>query len=119
MGAVLVRAIPWQWAYIGFGLFAFSIFLFLLFQKASTPQKKGGFEMKLIKSLMTEKPFSPSFLSPSLIREFKTGSVFWMVTFLKEIRGLPISLASYVPLSFLCLSGPGKALFELFAHPIP
>ena len=57
MGAVLAKAIPWQWAYIGFGLFALSIFFFILLQKATIPQKKGRFEMKPVRELMTEKTF--------------------------------------------------------------
>lgn len=94
MGAVLAKAIPWQWAYMGFGLFALSIFLFMLFQKASTPQKKGGFDIKLTRRLMTEKTFLSLFFIAFFISGIQNGISFWMVTFLKETREIPIALAS-------------------------
>ena len=94
MGAVLAKAIPWQWAYVGFGLFALSIFFFILLQKASTPQKKGGFEMRLVRNLMIEKTFLSLFFITFFNSGVQNGICFWMVTFLKETRGFPIALAS-------------------------
>ena len=94
MGTVLAKVIPWQWAYMGFGLLALSIFLFILFQKASTPQKKVGFNIKLTGRLMMEKTFLSLFFVAFFISGIQIGISFWMVTFLKETREIPIALAS-------------------------
>lgn len=105
MGAVLVRAIPWQWAYIGFGLFALSIFLFLLLQKSSASRKKSSFDTKRIKSLLRENNFLLLFFVTFFNSGVQNGIAFWMVTFLKDIKGLPISLASYsLFIFFACLA---------------
>jgi fucose permease len=105
MGAVLVKAIPWQWAYIGFGLFALSISLFLLFQRSSVEQKKSGFETKKMKNLLRENTFLLLFFVTFLNAGVQNGITFWMVTFLKEMKGLPISLASYSLFAFfVCLA---------------
>jgi fucose permease len=105
MGAVLVRAIPWQWAYIGFGLFALSIFFFLLLQKSSPTLKKSSFESKQIKSLLRENTFLLLFFVTFFNSGIQNGIAFWMVTFLKDIKGLPISLASYsLFVFFACLA---------------
>ncbi len=105
MGAVLVRAIPWQWAYIGFGLLALSICLFLSLQKTSASQKKSGFETKQIKRLLGEHTFLILFLVTFFNSGVQNGITFWMVTFLRDIKGLPISPASYsLFLFFLCLA---------------
>lgn len=94
MGTVLAKAIPWQWAYIGFGLFALSTFFFILLQKTSGPQKKGGFEMKPVRNLMTERTFLSLFFVTFFNSGVQNGISFWMVTFLKETKGFPIALAS-------------------------
>jgi len=111
MGAVLVRAIPWQWAYMGFGLFALSISLFLLLQKSPPSLKKSSFETKQIKGLLQENTFLLLFFVAFLNSGVQNGIAFWMVTFLKDIKGLPISLASYSLFTFFaCL-----ALWRLFS----
>lgn len=105
MGAVLVRAIPWQWAYIGFGLFALSICLFLSLQKTSISWKKSGFETKQIKHLLGEHTFLLLFLVTFFNSGVQNGITFWMVTFLRDIKGLSISLASYsLFIFFICLA---------------
>jgi FHS family glucose/mannose:H+ symporter-like MFS transporter len=108
MGAVLVRAIPWQWAYAGFGLFALSIFLFLLLQKSSASRKKSSFETKQIKSLLGEKTFLLLFFVTFFNSGVQNGITFWMVTFLKDVKGLPISLASYSLFTFFACLALGR-----------
>ena len=108
MGAVLVRAIPWQWAYIGFGLFALSIFLFLLLQKSSASQEKSSFETKRIKSLLRENNFLLLFFVTFFNSGVQNGIAFWMVTFLRDIKGLPISLASYSLFAFFACLALGR-----------
>jgi fucose permease len=108
MGAVLVRAIPWQWAYTGFGLFALSIFLFLLLQKSSASRKKSSFETKQIKSLLGEKTFLLLFFVTFFNSGVQNGITFWMVTFLKDVKGLPISLASYSLFTFFACLALGR-----------
>lgn len=105
IGAVLARSIPWQWAYIGFGLFALSIFLFILLQKGTALPKRGGFKMGQIGMLMTEKTFLALFFITFFNSGIQNGICFWMVTFLKETRGIPIALASTsLFLFFACLA---------------
>jgi fucose permease len=108
MGAALVRAIPWQWAYIGFGLFALSIFLFLVLQKSSASRKKNSFETKRIKSLLRENTFLLLFFVTFFNSGVQNGITFWMVTFLRDIKGLPISLASYSLFAFFACLALGR-----------
>lgn len=108
MGAVLMRAIPWQWAYIGFGLFALSIFLFLLLQKSSASRKKSSFETKQIKNLLGENTFLLLFFVTFFNSGVQNGITFWMVTFLRDIKGLPISLASYSLFAFFACLALGR-----------
>jgi len=105
MGAVLMRSLPWQWAYMGFGLFVLMVFLFLLIQKTSTPPKKSGFELKLVGRLVTKKTFLFLFFVTFFISGIQNGICFWMVTFLKETKGFSIPLASSsLFLFFACLA---------------
>jgi len=105
MGAVLTRSMPWEWAYIGFGLFVLTTLLFFLLQRATALQKKGGFDMKLIGRLMAEKTFLALFFITFFNSGIQNGICFWMVTFLEETRGLPIALASSsLFLFFACLA---------------
>jgi FHS family glucose/mannose:H+ symporter-like MFS transporter len=108
MGAVLVRAIPWQWAYIGFGLFALSIFLFLLLLKSSASRKKSSFETNQIKGLLREKTFLLLFFVTFFNSGVQNGITFWMVTFLRDIKGLSISLASYSLFAFFACLALGR-----------
>jgi len=108
MGAVLVRAIPWQWAYMGFGLFALSISFFLLLQKSPPSLRKGSFETKRIKGLLRENTFLLLFFVAFLNSGVQNGIAFWMVTFLRDIKGLPISLASYSLFSFFACLALGR-----------
>lgn len=94
MGAVLAEAMPWQWAYIGFGLFALSVFLFILLQKGAAAPKKGGFKMGQIRKLMTERTFLTLFFITFSNSGVQNGIAFWMATYLKETKAFPIALAS-------------------------
>ena len=113
MGAVLAKAIPWQWAYMGFGLFALFMFFFILFQRAATPQKKGGFDIKLTARLMTEKTFLSLFFVAFFISGIQNGICFWMVTFLIETRDIPIALASTSLFLFFACVAMGR-LFSIY-----
>ena len=73
MGAVLVKAIPWQWAYIGFGLFVLVVFSFLLSQRISSTKGEKGFETGVIKRLMQKR----NFLAPFLHHLFHSGCSKW------------------------------------------
>ena len=105
MGALLEGAVPWQWAYIGFGLFALSTFLFILLQKGAVPPRRSGFKMEQIGRLMREKTFLTLFFVTFLNSGIQNGICFWMVTFLQETRGFPIGLASSsLFLFFVCVA---------------
>lgn len=105
MGAVLVKAIPWQWAYIGFGLFVLVVFSFLLSQRISSTKGEKGFETGVIKRLMQKRNFLALFFITFFIQGVQNGISYWVVTFLKESKGFPIALASAsLFLFFSCLA---------------
>ena len=105
MGVALSKSIPWQWVYMGFGFFVLTIFLFIFFQRASAPPKRGGFDMRPIGRLMTDKTFLSLFFITFFNSGTQNGICFWMVTFLKETKGLPIALASAsLSLFFVCVA---------------
>jgi fucose permease len=58
------------------------------------PQKKSGFDIRMIGRLMTEKTFLSLLFVTLFNSGIQNGICFWMVTFLKETRGFPIALAS-------------------------
>ncbi len=96
---------PGNGATLGLVSLSWSIFLFLLFQKTSTPQKRSGFELKLVGRLMTEKTFLFLFFVTFFNSGIQNGICFWMVTFLKEMKDLSIALASSsLFLFFACLA---------------
>jgi FHS family glucose/mannose:H+ symporter-like MFS transporter len=103
VGAVLARSIPWQWAYVGYGLVVLLVLLLLLSQRISSPRTGNRFDMSPIVSLMRQK----TFLSLSFIifcsAGVQSGLIYWTVTFLKETHGFSISLAS-LSLSVFLLS---------------
>ncbi len=94
MGAVLAKSIPWQWGFIGFGMFVLVIFLFILFQRSPTQKKRNGFDMRVIGRFMTEKTFLSLFFIMLCNSGIQNGICFWMVSFLKETRGFSVTLAS-------------------------
>jgi FHS family glucose/mannose:H+ symporter-like MFS transporter len=108
MGAVLARTIPWKWPYIGFGLFVLFIFLFILFQKGTAVAERGGFKMGQIGRFMTEKTFLALFFVTFFTSGVQNGIAFWMVTFLKETKGFPISLASSTLFLFFACMAVGR-----------
>ncbi len=94
MGAVLTKAIPWQRAYYGFGLFALATFLFILLQKGSALPERGGLGIGQIGGLMRDRTFLGLFFTTFFNSGIQNGICFWMVSFLSETRGFPIGLAS-------------------------
>ncbi len=108
MGAVLAKSIPWQWAYIGFGFFVLTIFVFFFLQKTISTPKKDGFDLRLIGRLMTEKAFLTLFFITFFSSGVQNGICFWMVTFLRETRGFPIALASSSLFFFFACLAAGR-----------
>jgi fucose permease len=105
IGAALSKSIPWQWGYMGFGFFVLIVFLFIFFQRASAPPKRGGFDMRPIGRLMTDKIFLSLFLITFFNSGTQNGICFWMVTFLKETKDLSIALAgASLSLFFVCVA---------------
>lgn len=94
MGTVLAKSMPWQWAYFGFGLFVLAISFFVLFQDVASTRGDRRFEKKVIARLMSERTFLVLFLITFLNNGVQNGIGYWMVTFLRESKGLPIALAS-------------------------
>ncbi len=114
MGAALVKSIPWQWAYFGFGFFVLAVSLFLLFQKTSTIQSNRRFQMKVLPTLMSEKAFRTLFLVTFFNNGVQNGIGFWMVTFLKESKGVPIALASLSLFFFFACLAVGRLSSSYF-----
>ena len=105
IGAALSKSIPWQWGYMGFGFFVLIVFLFIFFQRASAPPKRGGFDMRPIGRLMTDKIFLSLFLITFFNSGTQNGICFWMVTFLKETKDLSIAMAgASLSLFFVCVA---------------
>ena len=106
MGAVLVKSIPWQWGYMGFGLFVLFIFFFLSTQRISSSKyDKRRSKMEMIESLFKEKTFLVLFFITFFGSGVQNGIGYWMVTFLKETKGVSIGLASVsLSLYFTCLA---------------
>jgi FHS family glucose/mannose:H+ symporter-like MFS transporter len=94
MGTVLAKSMPWQWAYLGFGLFVLVVFCLLLSLKISSAKGDRGLEVNVISRFMSEKTFLILFFVTFFIQGVQNGISYWMVTFLKETRGFPIALAS-------------------------
>ena len=105
MGAVLAKAIPWQWAYSGFGLFALLTFFFILLQEPTVLPERGGLRMGHIGGLMKDRTFLGLFFVTCFNSGIQNGICFWMVSFLSETRGFPIALASTsLFLFFVCVA---------------
>lgn len=105
MGALLAKSISWRSTYMGFGIFVLVTFFFLLSRKISSPKGTERFEMKVIGSLMQEKIFLILFFTTFCVMGVQSGIGYWMVTFLKETRDFPITLASVsLSLFFACLA---------------
>jgi fucose permease len=105
MGTVLAKSMPWQWAYLGFGLFVLVVFGLLLSLKISSTKGGRGLEVNVITKLMSEKTFLNLFFVTFFIQGVQNGISYWMVTFLKETRDFSIGLASAsLFLFFACLA---------------
>ena len=110
MGALLVNAIPWQWGYIGFGSFVLIVLVFLSVQSVALPQKKRGFDMRQIGRLMTDRTFLSFFFVIFFNSGVQNAISFWMVSLLKETRGLPIGLASSSLFFFFASAAAGRLI---------
>lgn len=109
MGLALAKSVPWQWAYVGFGLFVLVVFSFLLSQKISSPRgRMSRFEMSLTRELMAEKTFLILFFVTFVNAGVQNGIAYWLVTFLKEARGFPIALASATLFVFFACLALGR-----------
>ncbi len=105
VGAALAKSIPWQWAYIGFGLTVLPTILFFLFGQA--PSRKIGKKMPfaLIGQLMRQRTLLTLFLAAVCSNGVQNGIGFWAVTLLKETRGFTIGMASVtLSLFFSCVA---------------
>jgi len=110
IGVLLARSLPWQWGYIGFGLFVLAVFLFLSSQKISSPQDLRRFDFTLVKRMLSQRFFWVLFWVTFCTMGIQNSIAYWIVTFLKEERGFSISLAgSSLSLFFVCM-GVGRLL---------
>jgi len=110
VGALLVRSIPWQWGYIGFGLFVLAVFLFLVSQKILSPQSSRKFDFILVKAMLNQRVFWILFWVTFCGSGVQNGIVYWIVTFLREERDFSISLASVSLSLFLVCMAVGRLL---------
>jgi fucose permease len=113
MGAILTRSISWRWGYTGFGVAALLTLFVLSIPRIPTLPGKGGFEMKQMARLMADPMFLAFFLIIFLNSGVQNGIGFWMVSFLKETKQLPIALAS-LSLSFFFASLAGGRLLSSY-----
>ena len=105
MGAVLARSIPWQWAYVGYGLVVLLVLFLLLGRRISSPRTGSPLDMRTIVNLLRERTFLFLFFIVFCGNGVQSGLIYWIVTFLKETHGFSISLASLsLSLFLLCLA---------------
>ncbi len=105
MGFILSNAISWQWGFIGFGFFVSIIFLFLSSRRVNSAKGGGSLDLKALRRFIGERTFIFLFFTTFFAIGVQNGVSYWMVTFLKEFRSLPISLASTsLFLFFMCLA---------------
>jgi len=105
IGVLLAKLLPWQWGYIGFGLFVLAVFLFLSSQKISSPQSPRKFDLILVKRMLNQRFFWILFWVSFCTMGVENGIGYWIVTFLQEVRGFSISLASAsLSLFFVCMA---------------
>ena len=105
VGALLVRSIPWQWGYIGFGLFVLAVFLFLSSQKISSPQSPRRFDLLVVREMLSQRSFWILFWVTFCTMGVQNGIAYWIVTFLREERSFSISLASAsLSFFFVCMA---------------
>jgi fucose permease len=105
IGVLLAKSLPWQWGYIGFGLFVLAVFLFLSSQKISSPQNLRRFDFILVRRMLSQRFFWILFWVTFCTMGVQNGIAYWIVTFLKEERGFSISLASVsLSLFFVCMA---------------
>jgi FHS family glucose/mannose:H+ symporter-like MFS transporter len=110
IGVLLAKSLPWQWGYIGFGLFVLAVFLFLSSQKISSPQSPRRFDFILVKRMLNQRFFWILFWVTFCTMGVQNSIAYWIVTFLKEERGFSIPLASAsLSLFFVCM-GVGRLL---------
>jgi fucose permease len=105
IGVLLAKLLPWQWGYIGFGLLVLAVFLFLSSQKISSPQSPRKFDLILVKRMLNQRFFWILFWVSFCTMGVENGIGYWIVTFLQEVRGFSISLASAsLSLFFVCMA---------------
>ena len=110
VGALLARAIPWEWGYIGFGLFVMVIFFFFVFQKSPEPTGTRKFDRRSVQGILSQRSFWILFLITFCSMGVQNGIVFWMVTFLEETRGFSIAVASASLSTFFICMALGRLL---------
>ena len=105
VGAILAESIPWQWAYIGFGLFVLLIFILFLSKRVSSSKGGKGVEFKAIGKLIQQRTLLALFFVAFCSNGVQNGIGYWVVTLLRETRGFSIALASAsLSLFFACLA---------------
>jgi FHS family glucose/mannose:H+ symporter-like MFS transporter len=110
MGTLLANSIPWQWGYIGFGIFVLSLCIFLPVKSVPAHQNTRGFDVRQIERLMIDRTFLSLFFVLFFNSGVQNGICFWMVSFLKETRGLSIALASFSLFLFFACAAVGRLL---------
>jgi fucose permease len=105
IGALLIRSMPWQWGYIGFGLFVLAVFLFLSSRKIFSSRSPRRFDFILMRRMLNQRFFWILFWVTFCTMGVQNGIAYWIVTFLEEARGFSISLASAsLSLFFVCMA---------------
>jgi fucose permease len=105
VGTLLARSIPWEWGYIGFGLFVMVIFFFFVFQKSPEFTGTRKFDLGSVRSILSRRAFWILFLVTFCSMGVQNSIVFWMVTFLEETRGFSVAMASAsLSTFFICMA---------------
>lgn len=105
MGTVLSRGIPWQWGYVGFGALVIMIPVALAFSGETIGEKGQRLNLSAVGQILRNRAFRVLSFLIFFSSGIQNGIAYWMVTFLKDVKGFSIAIASVsLSLFFICLA---------------
>jgi FHS family glucose/mannose:H+ symporter-like MFS transporter len=105
MGTLLAHEVSWGWAYFGVGSLVILLLLMVAFSKEISTREGPGINLKSIHQILRHRAFQILCLLVFFSSGVQNGIVYWMVSFLKEVRGLTIAIAgASLSLFFVCLA---------------
>jgi len=105
MGTLLSQEIPWRWGYVGFGALVVIIPVALAFSGQTIREKGQYLNLASVGQILSNRAFQVFSFLIFFSSGIQNGIAYWMVTFLKDVRGFAIAIASLsLSLFFICLA---------------